>query len=86
MRIYLLAFLFFLVTLLYAQDSAQIFPGALEDPTFLYHPPGRSMLLMGGTPIIQDSVQSDVWKWDGKAWSRIVASGPGARVFFKGGL
>jgi hypothetical protein len=68
------------------EDLGEGFPGALEDYLFIYHPPSKAMLLLGGTPIIQDSVQSDVWKWDGKTWSRIDASGPGSRIFFKGGL
>lgn len=68
------------------QNLTGTFPGPIEDPLFIYHPPSRGMLLIGGTPIIQDSIQSDVWKWDGKNWSRIEAGGPGARVFFQGGL
>ncbi|MBC7947422.1 MAG: tetratricopeptide repeat protein [Chitinophagaceae bacterium] len=62
------------------------FPGVVEDAQLIYHAPSKAMLLLGGTPIIQDSVTSDVWKWNGQTWSRISASGPGARVFFNGTL
>jgi hypothetical protein len=68
------------------QDPGPVFPGALEDPTFVYHPASNSMLLLGGTPVIQDSVESDVWKWNNQWWSKVDATGPGARVFFKGDL
>jgi hypothetical protein len=69
-----------------AYAGPPVFPGPIEDALFIYHPPSKSMLLVGGTPVIQDSVKSDVWKWNGKKWTRIVGHGPGARVFFQGAL
>jgi tetratricopeptide (TPR) repeat protein len=54
--------------------------------SFIYHPERKALLLAGGSSIIPDSVQSDVWKWDGKNWSKIIAKGPGSRDFFKGAL
>jgi hypothetical protein len=68
------------------KDINHVFPGALEDPMLIYHVRSKAMLLLGGTPVIQDSVRSDVWKWDGSTWSKLDAKGPGSRVFFKGGL
>ena len=64
----------------------EIFPGFLDDPTFVYHPPSKGMLLLGGTPVVQDSTLAEVWKWSGEKWQKINAIGPGSRVFFKGGL
>jgi hypothetical protein len=66
-------------------EPLPVFPGPIEDPQFIYHPPTKSMLLVGGNPVVQDSVESPVWKWDGQ-WSKIEAKGPGARVFFQGAL
>jgi hypothetical protein len=78
--------LLFFSSISYSQNNPETFPGWMEDAKFIYHPPSKAMLLIGGTPIIQDSVQSDVWAWGEKGWSKIRASGPGARVFFMGDL
>ncbi len=93
MKLNLILILILISPVLTAQNPAkspatnpETFPGWMEDAKLIYHPPSNAMLLIGGTPIIQDSVQSDVWKWDEKGWSKIIAVGPGARVFFMGDL
>jgi hypothetical protein len=81
MKLFLSSFFAYLTLAAVAQSS----PGPMEDPSFIYHPASKSMVLLGGAPLIQDSAQSDVWTWDG-AWKKIEARGPGARVFFKGAV
>ncbi len=53
---------------------------------FFYHPLSKSLLLIGGSAAIPDSINSDIWKWDGKDWTKIAAKGPGSRSFFMGAL
>lgn len=62
------------------------FPVPRDKPTFTYHPPSKSLLLVGGSPIFPDTVRNDVWKLTGTKWTGIEAQGPGARAFFSGGL
>jgi tetratricopeptide (TPR) repeat protein len=82
--------IFFVICLLpltsFCQTSAPkvLFPASVSGASFVYHPKSEALLLIGGTPAIPDSVRSDIWKWDGKNWSKIDAVGPGARNFFPG--
>ncbi|HYG04079.1 MAG TPA: tetratricopeptide repeat protein [Chryseosolibacter sp.] len=62
------------------------FPVPRDKPSFTYHPPSKSLLLVGGSTIFPDTVRNDVWKLNGTKWIRIEAQGPGARAFFSGGL
>jgi len=64
----------------------ETFPIPRDKASFIYHPPSKALLLVGGSPLIPDSIRSDVWKWDGKRWSKINADGPGSRAFFPGAL
>jgi hypothetical protein len=77
------AFTFF-IRAAYGQnvDSSVAFPGA-RGGSFIYHPESKAMLLIGNEPI-PDTIRKDVWKWDGKKWSRIEASGPGWTDFSQG--
>jgi hypothetical protein len=74
-----------LILLTFTLYAIPPFPGPIDDPQFIYHPKSKAMLLVGGAPVIHDSLQSPAWKWNGK-WKKINAKGPGSRVFFQGGL
>jgi hypothetical protein len=62
--------------------SSMDFPAA-RGGSFIYHPGSKAMLLIGNEPI-PDTIRKDVWKWDGKSWSRIEAFGPGWTDFSQG--
>jgi hypothetical protein len=68
------------------QIPDETFPGHRDHVSFIYHPPSKALLLIGGFSIVPDSTESDVWKWNGKTWKKIIASGPGSRYFFHGTL
>ena len=82
------AFCWLLPVLSFCQQStpATLFPADVSGASFVYHPKSESLLLIGGSSIIPDSARSDVWKWNGKTWSKIEAAGPGSRNFFPGVL
>lgn len=66
----------------HSQHTQDICPGPVSGASFVFHPQSDAMLLIGGTPVLTDSVRADVWKLDGERWSRIAAQGPGSRSFF----
>jgi len=66
------------------QHRSEVFPGPVSDASFLYDNRCQCLLLVGGSPVIHDSVRSDVWQWNGKLWMKISATGPGSRSFFRG--
>jgi hypothetical protein len=69
----------------YAQKvQVTISPEHRDQASLIYHPPGKSLLFIGGMPTVQDSIRSDVWKWDGANWNMMDAVGPGSRAFFYG--
>ncbi len=80
-------YLFLFATALFSQKThpTDTFPGHLGSASFLYHPQSKALLLIGA-PVIPDSAKSNVWKWDGKTWTQIKATGPGSRDFFQGSL
>jgi len=62
-------------------NSEEIFPGNREG-FFAYSPTLKTLLLIGGNTSETDG--STVWKWNGKSWQSIEASGPNSRDFFTG--
>ena len=86
MRALLFCCLCAVVTAYSQQAPTTIFPPPVQGASFVYHPPSKALLLIGGSAIIPDSSKSNVWKWNGIKWTEIEAFGPGSRDFFKGGL
>ncbi len=70
----------------YSQEHIPNVTFPISGGAFFYHPASKALLLAGGSSVIPDSIQSDVWKWDGKVWTKITAKGPGSRRFFMGAL
>jgi hypothetical protein len=62
--------------------SPDAFPGHRQDASLIFHPPTGELLLLGGTTPSESGPENDVWKWNGRRWSKITASGPGSRYFF----
>ncbi len=58
------------------------FPKRRDDAAFIFHSPTGTLMLLGGTTPTPDQRESDVWRWNGKKWTKIAASGPGSRNFF----
>lgn len=77
----------FFVTL-YGQENIpdKTFPAPSAKSFFIYHPESEALLLIAGSALIPDSVQNNVWKWDGQKWTKIEAEGPGERAFFASAL
>ncbi|HNR07944.1 MAG TPA: hypothetical protein PKM27_11560 [Saprospiraceae bacterium] len=64
-----------------AANPLKGYPG-IRDGVFVYFPPSRAMLLLGGGKSSPNSSESNVWKWKDSQWAMIPASGPGSRDFF----
>lgn len=58
-------------------------PEGRASAIFIYHPPSKALFLFDGYQIHPDSGNS-VWKWDGKIWEKIVATGPESRSLSAG--
>lgn len=76
--IFLSAIAFFVsVSFLYAQAA----PGPRDSHVLLYHNVLDQVILMHGLfPDASDLEQSEVWGWDGDAWSLLNADGPAPRL------
>lgn len=60
------------------QDSDK--PDARTRAHLVYHPASRALLLFDGYTTHLDSTLNDVWKWNGKKWGVLPATGPGSRI------
>lgn len=81
MKFFILLLFLFPLSACSQQPADGKFPGA-RDGCFVYYPPTRSLLLIGGPSAQPNSADSDVWSWNGSEWYRIPAFGPGSRDFF----
>lgn len=62
------------------------FPVPRDKASFLYFSLTKEMLLVGGSSLIPDPIENDVWRWNGQRWTKTKANGPGSRAFFEGVL
>lgn len=67
-----------------SHSIAQQYTSAPEARTrghLIFHPASKALLLFDGYSSGHlDSTQNHVWKWNGKAWTKISAWGPGSRI------
>jgi hypothetical protein len=59
-------------------------PEARETAILCYSPLLHGMLLFDGYSIHPENGKNTVWKWDGKQWQEIVASGPATKTLSSG--
>ena len=80
MRLTTLLLLFCITSAAQTHDRyAEAHPDARGRAHLIYHPKSKGLLLVDGYGNHPDSPQNNVWKWNGKKWKEIKASGPGSR-------
>jgi hypothetical protein len=69
-----------------ALPQSDLMPDGRTSGLLVYHPPSKAMLLIDGYQFHTNAGQNDVWKWDGKQWQKLTASGPGSKSLSAGDL
>jgi hypothetical protein len=65
-------------------SQSDLMPEGRTSALLVYHPASKGMLLIDGYQFHTDSLENDVWKWDGKQWQKLPATGPGSKSLSAG--